>query len=248
MVMVKQMIRLWGQTQYSIKNGNLSGFELFLREQDRVDGPWRVPEDFSQIKPELMACLLAETIKTLPEGLEFVSFNLDEIQFIDARYFDLLSEVQSKIGSHLIIELTERPGGKHEPVDIKRLVEAAARYRDSGLVVCLDDVGTGENVSALVTALDPYVHEYKYALQNVRGVLPIEQIAAEVKVWRTRADKLGKSFALEGFEAHDDLHLIKKYAPDFVQGYYFGKPHTLPIAADLGDDFAERFDNQADLI
>ncbi|WP_127849802.1 EAL domain-containing protein [Lacticaseibacillus hulanensis] len=174
------MIRLWGQAQYSIHTGKLSGYELFLREQKEENGPWALPADFSKIDPELMASLLAETMKTLPDGLQLIAFNLDQTQFIDPRYYDLLVALIDVAPDNLILELTERHGDEAQKVEVGDLVKAAKKYAAAGLVVCLDDVGTGENVEELVSALDPYVREYKYALQNVRGTMPFDQITREI--------------------------------------------------------------------
>lgn len=52
-------------------------------------------------------------------------------------------------------------------------------------------------------------------------------------VWRERAARLHKRFALEGFEDPEDVRLIEAFSPDLVQGFYFGRPHTLPIAEDF---------------
>lgn len=227
------MIRLWGQPKYAAATGKLAGYELFLREKQDADGNWHLPEDFSKFSAKTMAHLIAATLKTLPKDFELVSFNLDQEQFIDPQYTDLLVRVQAQLDYALVIELTERRVHGTKTIALSDLVTAAKHFTEVGLRVCLDDVGTGENQAALVDALDPYVSEYKYALQNVRGKLPLAEIAAEVAVWRKRAASAHKRFALEGFEESDDVKLIQAFAPDLVQGYYFGRPHTLPIAADF---------------
>ncbi|WP_407894309.1 EAL domain-containing protein [Lacticaseibacillus sp. N501-2] len=227
------MIRLWGQPKYNATTGKLAGYELFLREKKSADGQWQLPEDFSQYSPVTTASLIGATLKTLPQDFELVSFNLDQEQIVDTHYIDLLVSVQAHLDYSLVIELTERRGHGAKTVDLDDLVAAAQRFQAAGLRVCLDDVGTGENQTPLVDALDPFVSEYKYALQNVRGKLSLAEICAEVSVWRTRAARQAKRFALEGFEDSEDVRLIKAFSPDLVQGYYFGRPHTLPIADDF---------------
>ncbi|WP_461215439.1 EAL domain-containing protein [Lacticaseibacillus sp. GG6-2] len=227
------MIRLWGQPKYDATSGKLAGYELFLREQQEANGRWLLPKDFSQFSPQTMANLIEATLETLPKDFELVSFNLDQEQFIDPAYVALLVALQDKLTYDLVIELTERRGTGNVPVDAQMLIAAAKRFEEVGLVVCLDDVGTGANTKALVSALDPYVAEYKFALQNVRGKLSVAEIVTAITYWRIRAQQQHKRFALEGFEESTDIQLIRRFSPNLVQGYYFGRPHVLPIAADF---------------
>jgi EAL domain-containing protein (putative c-di-GMP-specific phosphodiesterase class I) len=228
-----KMIRLWGQPKYAAATGKLAGYELFLREKQTENGEWQLPADFSKFSPSTMANLIGATLKTLPQDFELVSFNLDQEQFIYEAYTTLLVAVQAQLDYALVIELTERRGIGRKTIQLDDLITAAQRFQAVGLRVCLDDVGTGENQTTLVDALDPYVSEYKYALQNVRGKLSLAEVAAQVTLWRERAARLHKRFALEGFEDPEDVRLIQAFSPDLVQGYYFGRPHTLPIAADF---------------
>lgn len=165
--------------------------------------------------------------------MDFVTFNLDETQFVQAEYVGLLANLKHSLPCTLGIELTERHGDDAVNVNQLALVAAAKRYHAAGWVLCLDDVGTGANVKQLVQALDPYVSEYKYAIQNVRHQLPAQQIFQEVAAWRDRANQLGKAFTLEGLENPVDLNLIQRFVPDYVQGYYFGKPHFLATSNDF---------------
>lgn len=227
------MIRLWGQAQFSIHSHKLAGYELFLREQQRPGGPWRLPENISGIAPAKMTTLLAQTMATMPASLECVTFNLDQSQFIQTPYLAQLRALKATLPFRLGIELTERHGDESVPVTVADLVAAARGYHDAGLTVCLDDVGTGENLPELVQQLDPYVSEYKYAIQNVRNKLTPPQIEAEIDTWRKRALRLGKAFTLEGLEGPEHLVLIRSFKPDVVQGYYFGTPHVMVQLTDL---------------
>lgn len=225
------MIRLWGQAQFSLATKRLSGYELFLREQTL--GGWRLPANIASIAPAEMTTLLAQTLATMPTGLDFVAFNLDQTQFIDADYLDLLRQVAATLPFRLGIELTEHHGDEAKTVTLASLVAAARRFAAAGFVVCLDDVGTGENTAALADALDPYVSEYKFALQNLRQQSAPEALEATVDFWRQRAATLHKQFTLEGLESMADRALILRFVPDYVQGYYFGTPHPLTVVDDL---------------
>lgn len=227
------MIRFWGQSKFAPPNGKMIGYELFLREQKPGSSHWQVPHDFSRFTPEVMIGLMARTLPTLPDGLRLISFNLDQEQFVEPAYCRLTAELAKKLPYQLVVELTERRGHGSHPVAIADLEVAAKRFKQAGLTVCLDDVGTGENQQELVASLGPYVNEYKYALQNVRNKLSEAQIEAEIAMWHQAAVANHKFFALEGFEEAADIKLIEQFHPDIVQGYYYGKPHALPIQTDF---------------
>jgi EAL domain-containing protein (putative c-di-GMP-specific phosphodiesterase class I) len=165
------MIRFWGQQKYEPRTGRMIGYELFIRERDGLDGNWRLPADFSKMNAQQVTRLLADTMDSMPMDLEIVSFNLDERQFVDPQYRELLPNIQRLFKQRIVVELTERLGNGLSAVLPGELLNAARAYANIGISVCLDDVGTGFNQSELVHLLDPYVDEYKYALQNVRNVL-----------------------------------------------------------------------------
>lgn len=227
------LIRFFAQPKYSTTTVKLIGYELFIRERETRDSAWFLPDDFSRFTPTEISELLADTIKTFPEGLNSVSFNLDQEQFIDLNYCKILTALQKQTPINLNVELTERQGIGNKPLTKIDIVNAAETYHQAGLYVCLDDVGTGANQYELVDALAPYAVEYKFALQNVRGTLPATEIREQVGFWREMALRQHKLFALEGFEVSRDMELIQAFQPDIVQGYYFGRPRMLPTAKDF---------------
>lgn len=227
------MIRCWGQPKYGIDKVKLIGYELFIREQSEENGEWIVPYDFSRFSPKFVTDLLDKTIATFPRDLEILSFNLDQKQFVDLTYIKLIKDVQTRSSAKIYIELTERSGKGDTKIDTTKIVLAAKAYYDAGISVCIDDVGTGSNQVELINLLDPYVMEYKFALQNVRDKYSVQEINTEVEFWRDVATRHHKYFALEGFEKYEDVAFIERFHPDIVQGYFFGVPHIMPIAADF---------------
>lgn len=228
-----RLIRFWGQPKFDPANATIVGYELFLREQSLPGSHWRVPADFSYFTPKTVIEMLAGTLNTLPKDLRVVSFNLDQEQFIDPTYRRLITDLKSSISYQLVVELTERVGKGSRNVCQKDLVDAARSLADADVWVCIDDIGTGKNQLALVEALDPYVAEYKYALQNVRGKLDSGTIDVQISTWHKRAIEHGKVFVIEGFEEVDDIRFIEHFHPDIVQGYFYGRPHNIPVAADF---------------
>lgn len=225
------MIRCWGQAKFSTDNIKLCGYELFIREQ--VNDQWVIPADFSRFDPVEITTLLKATVQTMPADLKTISFNLDQRQFIDTQYCERLATIKDQTHARLYVELTERLGSGTTLVTTEQLVTATRRFHDVGIPVCLDDVGTGTNQIALIQKLTPYVSEYKFALQNIRGTESLYQMQEQVRFWRNLALAQHKSFVLEGFEDRTDLPFIRDYHPDIVQGYYFSMPHKMVIAADF---------------
>ena len=41
------------------------------------------------------------------------------------------------------------------------------------------------------------------------------------------AHSINSKFCIEGIETEDELERIKNIKPDYIQGYYFGKPMSL---------------------
>lgn len=225
------MIRCWGQPKFATDDVKLFGYELFIREQH--DHQWCVPTDFSAFRPDQIVDLLHETLKTLPHDLKIISFNLDQCQFVDPAYCTLLATICDQTQAKICVELTERLGNGATQVTVTQLKQAAQAYCKANIAVCIDDVSTGSNQLELVNQLNPYAVEYKFALQNVRGTQSCDQIQAAVAFWRTLAQEHHKLFGLEGFEHHEDVSLIRDFHPNIVQGYYFGRPHIMPIEADF---------------
>lgn len=220
------MLRFWGQPKYADQEWFAD--ELFLREYD--GDQWRFPRAFGRFDGGTVASLLQATIQTLPANIQMVSLNLDQPEFVRADYLAALPRLQAACPDmQICVELTERPHG----VATAALVAAAEVYQAAGLWACIDDVGTGANTIGLVQALAPYVHEYKFALQNFHDKKDfITLVSPLLQFWREQAEISNHFFAIEGFEVKSDLVIAANYHPDIMQGYYFGRPTLLAIGGE----------------
>lgn len=225
------MLRFYGQPKFKIMNDGMTrvGYELFIRELQ--DNRWVLPADFTACTPDQLEQLLMQTIAALPAGIELISFNLEQSQFIDDRFIEMVKRVQATTAIKIFTELTERTSPN---VSTAQLRAAAAKFHAANLLVCIDDVGTGDNTPDMVIALDEYIDEYKFALQNFRPFNRISEITATINFWYKMAADRGKMLAIEGLENESDYDTIKQYYPcDVIQGYYTGKPELLQVAADM---------------
>ncbi|WP_127848536.1 EAL domain-containing protein [Lacticaseibacillus hulanensis] len=220
-------MRFFGQPKYHLTDpsGTPIGYELFVREwrNDR----WELPTDFDALTTSQIYRLLSQTVGALPQDTELVSFNLEQSQFINPDFTDMVANVQAETNIKIYTELTERSNPAISSAD---LVAGARRFHARHLKVCIDDVGTDAHSPALVELLNPYVDEYKFALQNFRPFSSLHEISSKLAVWHDMAQRYGKVLAIEGIESSSDLECVKASFPcDIVQGYHLGRPALLSL-------------------
>lgn len=195
------------------------GYELFIREYQ--DHRWVLPADFDSITAAEIETLLTETLNQLPETIQLISFNLEQSQFIQPEYAEMVARVQATTPIKIYTELTERANPLVTP---DQLLAGAQRFVALGLLVGLDDVGTGMNTPNLALKLNDYVSEYKFALQNLRPFNTIAEIADQLDFWSQLAQEQHKIMAIEGVESETELKQVQRdYPCDIIQGYYLGK-------------------------
>lgn len=220
------MYTFYGQPKFALADSKTAiGYELFIREYQ--GDQWTLPDSFDAITSATIETLLNKTIQTLPPTTTLLSFNLEQNQFVDPEFADMVARIQATTNINIYTELTER---KNPDVTDDQLLEAAKRFERLGLLVCIDDVGTAYNTPHLVGKLDDYVDEYKFALQNLRPFKTIHAVVPEIKYWYAKASQLCKTLVIEGIETQEELEFLKQHFPcDIVQGYYLGRPGLMAI-------------------
>lgn len=218
------MLRFFAQPQFTAAR-ELSGYELFLKE--KVGDCWRVPTDFEAIPVADVEPILMASLAELPRKSLVVSINFDQSQFVERRFVEMMARVRPHFPHFdLFVELTEYD----QHVTPEALRDAAAAFIAVDIHVCLDDVGFGANNDALSLFLDPYVGEYKFAIQNFKGEEDCKKNSvSEIKKWSQRAKARLKRMTIEGIEDAKMNEHIQAYTPDMLQGYYFGKPEIIDI-------------------
>ncbi len=216
--------KFFGQPKFSGEGVTAPvGYELFVREFN--DGRWVLPDDFNSITADELEHLLLDAIHRLPDEVSILSFNLEQHQFVDPAYRQMVRRIQDATPIVIFTELTERV---NPDVTQDALLAAAKAFHDDGLRVCIDDVGTEGNDQAFVEELEGYVDEYKFAMQNLRPFKHVTDIVGVLAPWYTYTQKHRKMMAIEGIETDEDLAYLKEHFPcDVLQGYYLGKPTDL---------------------
>lgn len=222
------MLTFFGQPKFSgatADDEHPIGYELFIREYQ--EHRWVLPDDFDDISATEIENLLTETLSQLPETIQLISFNLEQAQFIRPEYAEMVARVQATTPIKIYTELTERPNPQ---ITSNQLLAGAKRFSALGLLVCIDDVGTGVNTLGLALKLDGYVSEYKFAFQNLRPFNAIDDIADQLDFWYQFAQEQHKTIAIEGVESKVELERVRRdYPCEIIQGYYLGKPTQLLV-------------------
>lgn len=217
-------MRFFAQEQYSPQRAFV-GYELFLKEQ--VAGSWLVPRNFAQLELAPLGQLLRASLTAIRPDTQLLSVNLDQQQFIMPVFATALGALAREHPQFaLVVELTEY----EQNVDREALRYAAGQFLENGVQVCLDDVGCGANTMEMVNLLDPYLMEYKFALQNITDYNErTVRALPELRQWARRAHSRYKRLTVEGVECEEVLQKVMPYRPDLIQGYYFAKPHLLAV-------------------
>ncbi|WP_461213527.1 bifunctional diguanylate cyclase/phosphodiesterase [Lacticaseibacillus sp. GG6-2] len=197
------------------------GAELLLREFNAATNRWQLPAKFD-IHVEKQIALMTEIINR--SKLRCMTINLTLAQFSDVNTASALAGfATADYGpAGLIVEIIEVP-------DLSTIRRVTAIYRDAGIRVFIDDVGS-DNTYELVCQILPYIDGIKFAMQNLRQHESLKRIRERVTFWVNVAKREANlDFILEGVEDEDDVKFARTLGIDYFQGYYFGKP-SLPEA------------------
>lgn len=150
-----------------------------------------------------------------------ISVNLSYIQVLKS---NVLSEILSGVMKYnlkpgsIMIELTE--SGFLESNE--KFLTFCEGLRDHGILLALDDFGTGYSNFRYLYNLSPHTLKIdrsftEKALQNEYEYNLLYHMADMTRSIHTK-------FCIEGIETSQELDKICGIGPDYIQGYYFGKP------------------------
>ncbi len=193
-----------------------AGHELLLRAWDAEKNAWLLPRDF-EITVKMQMRMMKRVLRTLPN--KNVAINLTAKQFAtqDTMQQLIMFASRAKDLGALTVELTEAP-------TLEEVMTIGQQYRDAGIGVAIDDVGTDIDDFALVEQLAPHVDMLKFALQNLRELGREDTAAAEIARWHQLALDAGTQFTLEGIESFKDIQLAHHLKIQWLQGFYFSRP------------------------
>lgn len=240
-------------------NDDFEGFEayfqpLFHAENDTLYGAEALmrfhSQDFGMVSPVEFVPLLEETGLIIPVGRwilreslrackniqekipDFrISINVSYIQFMKS---DIISEIALAATdysidlSKVVIELTE--SGMLE--SDARFTRLWSKLKDTGIRLALDDFGTGYSNFHYLYDLRPDIIKF----DRTFTIKALENEYDYNLLWlmSEMSHNLNLKICVEGIETAIDRERIQELAPDYIQGFYFGKPCPY-------DEFIQRY-------
>ncbi len=150
-----------------------------------------------------------------------ISINLSYIQVMRS---DVLKDIVSGIREHglrpgsVIIELTES-GSFEMNAAFMRFREG---LRNHGVMLALDDFGTGYSNFSYLYEIGPNTIKIDRSL--TMKALKNENEFRLLQHMINMSHSVEIKFCVEGIESKDELERITSISPDYIQGYYYGKP------------------------
>lgn len=222
------------QPVIDIREKKLYGAETLLRFKTEETGPVS-PVEFIPMLEEsgliipvgrwvlhqaMAACKGIQ--KKIPEFC--VSVNLSYVQILKS---DILSEIEAGIEQYglrpgsIVVELTE--SGKIEAnVNFHKFREG---LKKNAVSLALDDFGTGYSNFHYLYHLSP--DTIKIDRSFTLKALRYEYEYNILKHMIAMSHGIKLKLCVEGIETAEELEKICEMDPDFIQGYYFGKPCSL---------------------
>lgn len=126
------------------------------------------------------------------------------------------------------IELTET--GELE--DSKQILKVWDTLREYGVSIALDDFGTGYSNLMNISVMAPNVLKLDrgFTVKALKNDFERDLMANIIYL----VHSLGIKICVEGVETKEDLDKIRALGPDYIQGYYYGRPCP-------EDEFVEKF-------
>ncbi len=130
---------------------------------------------------------------------------------------DFIEDVN--INPNLItFEFTES-GFIEDDFQVQRLITA---FREKGITLALDDFGTG--YSNLVYLQKMKVDTIKLDRSFVSKAINNEYYFKLISNIVNMAHNIDLKVCLEGIETNEEMEKVKIMVPDYIQGFYYGKP------------------------
>jgi EAL domain-containing protein (putative c-di-GMP-specific phosphodiesterase class I) len=225
--------RLLFQPIVSAGTQQLFAAESLLRFQ-MPDGECIFPEEFLPVLEEsglmipvgkwvleqaIDMCLAAQ--KKLPEFR--ISVNLSGVQILKSA---IVEDINQRISSYgiepqsMIFELAE----SGYPENTQSLREVWEQLRSYGVFIAMDDFGAGYSNLQSIGKMTPHI--VKLDRRFVRKALEQEYEERGMNYVIDMVHSLGLKICVVGIETKEELQKVCEMSPDYIQGYYYGKPCT----------------------
>ena len=220
------------QPQYHVITDRIVGFEALARLNSASYGHISpvefiaIAEKHHVIYPigEIILQLAAQFIQTLiKENIHDVrvAINVSVMQLMYAGFYDLIMDTLDTYRistNHLEIEITESVFMK----DAQDANEILKRLRQAGILISLDDFGTG--FSSFYRLRDLEVDILKIDRSFVSAITKFSKESLISEEMIRMAHKMNLQVVAEGVELEGEYQYLIDHKCDIIQGYYYAKP------------------------
>ena len=152
--------------------------------------------------------------------LNFFPESLQNVEEASHKLFELL-EKYNVSPNEIVVEITEYAG-----FDVKKLKTLTREWRDLGIMIALDDIGTGED--SLFRFLEIMPDIIKIDMVFVRGIHK-NKIKRDITRYLINLAHANNMLVVaEGVEEPEELKVVHELGADLVQGWLLGKPTPNP--------------------
>ncbi len=230
-------------------NSNFEGFDAFFQpimdiKQRRLIGAETLMrfrcEELGNVTPYEFVPLLEDSGLIIPVG-RWIIFKAMEackeiqkripdfrvsvnVSYIQVLRSDVLGDIIKGLKrfqlspQSILIELTES-GFLEENADFIRFCDGLKQY---GIPLALDDFGTGYSNFHYLSHLTP--NTIKIDRSFTLKALQSEYEFGLLQHMAAMTHSIDSKFCIEGIETEEELEKICEMGPDYIQGYFFGKP------------------------
>lgn len=219
------------QPLYSTDRSGIFGAETLMRFRS---------DEFGMVSPAEFIPILEETGLIIPAGrwildqaiaacTEFekkipdfhISINLSPVQIMKSCIdHEILSAIQKYHlePHHVIVELTESDLLESD----RRFQEMWRRLKEAGVQLALDDFGSGYSNFRYLTEMRPDI--IKIDRMFTANAMTHEFDYKQLLLFSEMVHSLNLSLCIEGTETKEEVQRVSTLVPEYIQGYYFGRP------------------------
>jgi len=214
------------QPLYSLSHQKQVGFEALLRGE-QSDGSLVPPavlfaprplSDEGELDRASHVVHLGNARRLIPNEA-WIFLNILPATFVADGYADQLAAIVRSAAlepEKIVLEILESHGGS-----VDEMSRAAARYRQHGFLIAVDDFGAGQsNLDRLFRIRQDFV---KLDGELIRATIPGTQHSILPKLV-SLLHQAGMLVVVEGVETTEELILAVESNVDFAQGYLLGRP------------------------
>jgi len=230
------------QPVFSLSHMRAVGYEGLLRAHDAFDRPVSPLDVFGQASrvgealqiDRLAQALHLENFKMLGAQTEWLFLNVHPGALTEPYHAAALLANLKRLHiepRRVVLEVLEQSAE-----DIERLAQAVQQFRDQGFLIALDDFGAGHTNIERIWQLDPDIVKLdrgmlSHAGHNVHAPLSERTIKQRRNMEAVLSGivsllhEAGKLVLIEGVETEHEAQLALASGADFVQGFFFARPH-----------------------